>query len=81
MILDEKNPIYKKIKKLNKKPERNKFAILLLHIRAQKKMNQVSLAGILGVTQGTISKLEAGSMNPEVRMWLKFQRLYQLEAL
>ena len=70
-----------KLKKLQKNPARNKFAIIFIQVRTQLGHQQTYFAGILGVTQGTISKIESGTMLPDVNTYLKFSRKYKVEVL
>lgn len=50
-------------------------------IRALRKYNQLQqseLANILGVTQGTISKVESGNMQPDLGLWLNFVKTFNI---
>jgi DNA-binding XRE family transcriptional regulator len=49
--------------------------------KATRKFNQLQqteFAAILEVTQGTISKIESGNMHPELGLWFKFLRAFNI---
>lgn len=49
--------------------------------KASRKFNQLQqteLAAILEVTQGTISKIESGNMHPELGLWFKLMRTFNI---
>lgn len=41
-------------------------------------LQQTEFAAILEVTQGTISKIESGNMHPELGLWFKFLRAFNI---
>lgn len=43
------------------------------------RLQQTEFSNILGVTQGTISKIEAGSMSPELGLWFNFLRAFNIQ--
>lgn len=57
----------------------NSIAILFKSTRRFHRLQQTEFSAILGVTQGTISKIEAGSMSPELGLWFKFLRAFNIQ--
>ena len=57
----------------------NSIAILFKSTRRFHRLQQTEFAAILGVTQGTISKIESGSMSPELALWFKFLRAFNIQ--
>ncbi|MBC7428937.1 MAG: helix-turn-helix transcriptional regulator [Bacteriovorax sp.] len=57
----------------------NSIAILFKSTRRFHRLQQTEFSAILGVTQGTISKIEAGSMSPELALWFKFLRAFNIQ--
>lgn len=41
-------------------------------------LNQTEMANVLTVSQGTISKIESGNMQPELGLWFKFIKLFNI---
>ncbi len=54
---------------------------ILKHARKQIGMSQTELAQALGVTQGTISKFEAGDMVPSLVIALKLSELLNMQVM
>lgn len=46
--------------------------------RKYNQLQQTELAAILEVTQGTISKIESGNMHPELGLWFKLMRTFNI---
>ena len=57
----------------------NSIAVLFKATRRFHRLQQTEFSAILGVTQGTISKIEAGSMSPELGLWFKFLRAFNIQ--
>jgi DNA-binding XRE family transcriptional regulator len=55
------------------------IAALFKSTRKYNRLQQTEFANILGVTQGTISKIEAASMSPELTLWFKFLRAFNIQ--
>jgi DNA-binding XRE family transcriptional regulator len=55
------------------------IAVLFKSTRKFHRLQQTEFAAILGVTQGTISKIESGSMGPELGLWFKFLRAFDIQ--
>ena len=55
------------------------IAILFKSTRRFHRLQQTEFSAILGVTQGTISKIEASSMSPELGLWFKFLRAFNVQ--
>jgi DNA-binding XRE family transcriptional regulator len=55
------------------------IAVLFKATRKFHRLQQTEFAAILGVTQGTISKIEASSMSPELGLWFKFLRAFKIQ--
>lgn len=55
------------------------IAVLFKSTRKFHRLQQTEFSAILGVTQGTISKIEAGSMSPELGLWFKFLRAFNIQ--
>lgn len=62
------------------KMEDNRVGIKIRRIRAQRNLSQRKLAKELGVTQGYISKVEAGANSPTVDLLFKLRRIYRLNV-
>lgn len=43
------------------------------------KLQQTEFAAILGVTQGTVSKVESASMAPDLNLWFKFLKSFDIQ--
>lgn len=60
--------------------ESNKsIAALMKATRKFHSLQQTEFAAILGVTQGTISKIESASMGPELVLWFKFLKSFNIQ--
>ena len=60
--------------------ESNKsIAALMKATRKFHSLQQTEFAAILGVTQGTISKIESASMGPELILWFKFLKSFNIQ--
>lgn len=55
------------------------IAVLFKSTRKFHRLQQTEFSAILGVTQGTISKIEAGAMSPELGLWFKFLRAFNVQ--
>ena len=55
------------------------IAVLFKSTRRFNRLQQTEFAAILGVTQGTISKIEAGAMSPDLELWFKFLRAFNIQ--
>lgn len=55
------------------------IAVLFKSTRKFSRLQQTEFAALLGVTQGTISKIEASSMSPELGLWFKFLRAFNVQ--
>jgi DNA-binding XRE family transcriptional regulator len=55
------------------------IAILFKATRKFHRLQQTEFSAILGVTQGTISKIESGSMSPELGLWFKFLKAFNIQ--
>ena len=55
------------------------IAILMKATRKFNRLQQVEFASILEVTQGTISKIESGSMSIELGLWFKFLKCFNIQ--
>lgn len=55
------------------------IAALFKSTRKFHRLQQTEFSAILGVTQGTISKIEAASMSPELGLWFKFLRAFNIQ--
>jgi len=55
------------------------IACLFKSTRKFHRLQQTEFSAILGVTQGTISKIESGSMSPELGLWFKFLRAFNIQ--
>jgi len=71
----------KKIQELLKEPEKNKFAIVFYRARFADGLGQQEFAELLGCAQGTISKIEAGSMVPNVEVYIAFGKRYSFNLI
>lgn len=71
----------KKLKVLNDQIENNKMASVFFQVRIQRNAKQTEFAKCLGVTQGTISKIESGKMTPDVFTYIRFSRQFGVEVL
>lgn len=54
------------------------IAILFKATRKFYRLQQTEFAAILQVTQGTISKIESASMHPELGLWFKFLKAFNV---
>lgn len=70
-----------KISKLNEQIAKVKMGSLFLQVRTQRNLKQVDFAKVIGVTQGAVSKIEAGQLSPDVFTYLKFSRQFGVEVL
>ncbi|MBL6990249.1 MAG: helix-turn-helix transcriptional regulator [Bacteriovoracaceae bacterium] len=52
------------------------FARMVRGIRKYSGVTQVELSNLLAITQGTVSKVENGILNPDVNAWLKFCKTF-----
>ncbi len=41
-------------------------------------LRQAEFAAMLGITQGTVSKIESGIMHPELILWFKFLKMFKI---
>lgn len=57
----------------------NSIAVLFKATRRFNRLQQTEFSAILGVTQGTISKIEAASMGPELGLWFKFLKSFNVQ--
>ncbi len=55
------------------------IAALFKSTRKFHKLHQTEFSAILGVTQGTISKIESGLMSPELGLWFKFLKSFNIQ--
>jgi DNA-binding XRE family transcriptional regulator len=55
------------------------IAILFKATRKFHRLQQTEFSAILGVTQGTISKIESGTMGPELGLWFKFLKAFNIQ--
>lgn len=55
------------------------IAILFKTTRKFHRLQQTEFSAILGVTQGTISKIESGTMSPELGLWFKFLKAFNIQ--
>lgn len=61
------------------KETNSSIAVLFKSTRRFHRLQQTEFSAILGVTQGTISKIEAASMSPELGLWFKFLRAFNIQ--
>ncbi len=61
------------------KASNKSIAALVKATRKFHRLQQTEFSAILGVTQGTISKIEAASMGPELGLWFKFLRAFNIQ--
>lgn len=61
------------------KSSNKSIAALIKATRKFHRLQQTEFSAILGVTQGTISKIEAASMGPELGLWFKFLRAFNIQ--
>lgn len=61
------------------KASNQSIAALVKATRKFHRLQQTEFSAILGVTQGTISKIEAASMGPELGLWFKFLRAFNIQ--
>jgi DNA-binding XRE family transcriptional regulator len=57
----------------------NNIAILFKTTRKFHRLQQTEFSAILGVTQGTISKIESSMMSPELGLWFKFLKAFNIQ--
>lgn len=57
----------------------NSVCVLFRATRKFHKLQQTEFAAILGVTQGTISKVEAASMAPDISLWFNFLKAFNIQ--
>ena len=57
----------------------NNIAILFKTTRKFHRLQQTEFSAILGVTQGTISKIESSTMSPELGLWFKFLKAFNIQ--
>jgi DNA-binding XRE family transcriptional regulator len=55
------------------------IAILFKATRKFHRLQQTEFSAILGVTQGTISKIESSVMSPELGLWFKFLKAFNIQ--
>lgn len=55
-----------------------RYSIIFKTVRKAKGLRQVEMAKRLGCTQGTISKIESGSMKPEVDVYITFLKTFDI---
>jgi DNA-binding XRE family transcriptional regulator len=55
------------------------IAILFKATRKFHRLQQTEFSAILGVTQGTISKIESSIMGPELGLWFKFLKAFNIQ--
>lgn len=55
------------------------IAALFKSTRKFHKLHQTEFSAILGVTQGTISKIESGLMSPELGLWFRFLKAFNIQ--
>ena len=55
------------------------IAVLFKSTRKFHRLQQTEFSAILGVTQGTISKIEASSMSPELGLWFRFLKAFNIQ--
>lgn len=55
------------------------IAVLFRAIRKFNGLYQADFAKILGVTQGTISKIESGLLGPELILWFKLLKVFKIK--
>lgn len=55
------------------------IAILFKATRKFHRLQQTEFSAILGVTQGTISKIESGTMGPELCLWFRFLKAFNIQ--
>ncbi|NOT78681.1 MAG: helix-turn-helix transcriptional regulator [Bacteriovoracaceae bacterium] len=55
------------------------IAVLFRAIRKFNGLYQADFAKMLGVTQGTISKIESGLLSPELILWFKFLKVFNIK--
>jgi DNA-binding XRE family transcriptional regulator/esterase/lipase len=72
--ISEKKKVLKMSKEIN-----SSIAVLFKSTRRFHRLQQTEFSAILGVTQGTISKIEASSMSPELGLWFKFLRAFNVQ--
>jgi transcriptional regulator with XRE-family HTH domain len=46
--------------------------------RIAQEWHQTQMASVLGVTQGTISKIESGKMSPDLQLYLRFKKFFNV---
>lgn len=56
------------------------FGMIFKATRKINRLQQVSFAAILDVSQGTISKIESGIMQPELSLWFNFLKSFNIVA-
>lgn len=56
------------------------FAEALKHLRKARKLNQISLADIFGVSQATIASWESGKRQPDFETLLKIADFFQVST-
>lgn len=64
-----------------KNKDKPNIAVLFKQTREQMDWKQVDMAAHLGLTQGTISKIESGTMPPDFQTYVRFSRNFQVEIL
>jgi DNA-binding XRE family transcriptional regulator len=63
---------------MDNKTTNQNIAAIFKATRKLKRLQQTEFAAILEVTQGTISKIESGIMHPELGLWFKFLRAFNI---
>lgn len=61
------------------KETNNSIAAIFKATRKFHRLQQTEFSTILGVTQGTISKIEAASMSPELNLWFRFLKAFNIK--
>ena len=56
-----------------------KIPLVFKLIRESHSLTQVEFAKKLNVTQGTVSKVEAGSMKPDLELWYKLVTVFKVK--
>lgn len=64
-----------------KNEDKPNVAVLFKQTREQNEWTQVDMATFLGITQGALSKIESGQMNPNYSTYIRFSRNFQVEIL
>jgi transcriptional regulator with XRE-family HTH domain len=68
-----------KVKELESALFKLKMANFIKDIRKAHNLKQTEMSARLGVTQGTISKIESGVMAPDLATYLKFKKEFMID--